>query len=274
MSPGLPAWMIPAALRDPDAVYALFESNLPGCTAAELIEVPYFDHSLLALPGALEGRFVEGFNRDNLKTHARLEIDWRNWQFEDAPRCTESLAITLTLSEIGSDMVAAQGFWLAGEPDLASVYREQALLGMEKFRALQSSIDKPKIADGEFVIEETSLPGCTADQLFSLVEPVLKAWGDMEKILQTLEFQADFLRYAEAQFQWRKNLLQRLPPCAEAVELGLLLHQSAGIYAGLFALDFAGIEQENNAFLAANQDFADDIMPLLAEMQQIMKMAQ
>ena len=53
----LPAWMIPPALRDRDAVYALFESNLPGCTAAELIEIVYFSHPLLRLEGALEGEF-------------------------------------------------------------------------------------------------------------------------------------------------------------------------------------------------------------------------
>ena len=270
----LPAWMIPAALRDPDAVYALFESNLPGCTAAELIGVAYFGHPLLGLEGALEGRFVEGFSRDNLKTHARIEIDWRNRQFADTPHCTEALALTLTLSEIGSDMVLAQGFWLAGEPDLASLYREQALLGMERLRALQADIAKANEPSGKSVYEETHLPGCTADQIVSLIEPVWEPWREMETIAPNLASRVDFVRYAEAQFAWRRDLLQRLPPCAEAMELSLLLHQGAGIIAGVTALDFAGVKRVNNAYVHANRAFVADANPLLRRMQQTISAAE
>ena len=265
---GLPAWMIPAALRDADAVYALFEINLPGCTAAERLQLPYFDHSLLAVEGALDGSFVEGLNRDNLKTYARVEIDWRNWQFAESPRCKEALALTLTLSEIGSDMVAAQGFWLAGELDLASRYREQALLGMDRFRALQAEIARANAPSGEIVYEETHLPACTADQVASLVAPVWEPWAEMETIVLTVKSRTDVVRYAEAHFEWRKNLLQRLPPCAEAVELSLLLHQGAGIFADLFALDYAGVKQDNNVYLQANRTLGDDTKSLLTQMQE------
>ncbi|MYD09993.1 MAG: hypothetical protein F4X02_08100 [Chloroflexi bacterium] len=263
----LPAWMIPAALRDPDAVYALFESSLPGCSAAELLQLPYFDHSLLALAGAHDGSFMDGINRDNLRTYARVEIDWRNWQFVESPRCAEALALTLTLSELGSDMVAAQGFSLAGEPDLASRYREQALLGMDRFRSLQAAVIETDVTSGEFVNEETQLSGCTADQLLGLNERVFSTWQALANILRELGTRSDFASYAKAQFEWRRDLRQRLPPCAEAVELSLLLHQGVGIFAGLFALDFADIDQENNAYARASNEFAEEILPLLNQMQ-------
>lgn len=269
----LPAWMIPTALRDPDAVYALFESNLPVCTAAELITVAYIGHALLGADQEFDENFLDGVTRSDLTTHAIIEIFWRDIQFADSPRCREALEITLTLSEIGSDMVAAQGFSLAGVPDLASLYREQALLGIERLRALQADIVAANAPSGEFVYEESQLPGCTADQVASLVEPVVDAWRDIGTILQTLESRADFVRYAEAQFAWRKDILQRLPPCAEAVELSLFLHQGLGIFAGLYALEFADIDQEVNDYVRASNDLTDEIMPLLAQIQETLSAA-
>ena len=165
-------------------------------------------------------------------------------------------------------MVAAQGFWLAGETDLAALYREQALLGMERFRAQQADIVEANEPSGEFVYEESQLPGCTAAQVETQIKPVWEPWTEMEAIVLTLESRADFARYAEAQFEWRKNLLQRLPPCAEAVDLSLFLHQSAGIFAGLFGLDYAGVKQDNNVYLQANRAVADDIRSLLAKTQE------
>ena len=51
------------------------------------------------------------------------------------------------------------------------------------------------------------------------------------------------------------------------MELSLLLHQGVGIFAGLFALDFADIDQENNAYARASNEFAEEILPLLNQMQ-------
>ena len=266
----LPSWMIPATLRQPDAVYALFETSLPGCTAAELIQAAFFGHPLFAPDEALEENFVEGLNRDDLKTHARIEIDWRQYQFADSPRCKEALEITLALSEVGGDMVSTTGFSLAGEPELASLYRERALSGAQRAQALLADMAEAKEPKGEFVYEETHLPGCTADQMLRLDVTVLGAWQEMGSILQDMETRSDFARYAEAQFEWREGLLQRLPPCAEAVELSLSLHQAAGQLAGLFALGYANVSHENNAYIRATEELTEDIQSLLAQRQQIL----
>ena len=263
----LPAWMIPAALRDPDAVYALFESSLPGCTTAELTNVAYVGHALFGGDKEFDENLLDGVTRSDLATHARIEIFWRDVQFAESPRCREALEITLTLSELGSDMVAAQGFSLAGLPDLASLYREQAVSAAETLRALQADIAAANVTSGEFVYAETQLPECTADQMLGLNEYALATWQETANMLRDLGTRSKFAGYAEAQFQWRKDLLQRLPPCAEAVEISLLLHQSVGIFAGLYALEFADIDQENNAYARASEEFAEDIVPLLNQMQ-------
>lgn len=273
---GLPSWMIPAGLRQPDAVYTLFKTSLPGCTAAELVGAAYIGHPLLETDGALEENFVERLNQSNLniKTYARMEIDWRNRQFADAPRCREALEITLAMSETGGDMVAATGFSQAGEPELAFLYREQALLGAQRVQTLLANIAAAKEPEGELVLEQTQLPGCTADQLAAVVDSVLAPWRDMGEILPALESRADFSRFAAAQFQWRKDFLGRLPGCAEAVELGLWFHQGAGIFAGVYALDSAGVKQENNVYMQASKYFADQVKPLVAQMQQMISGAQ
>ena len=266
----LPAWMIPAALRDVDAVYALFESNLPACAADELAWALSLRHPLLGPDGELAENFLDGISRSNLGVQAAAEISWRDRHLAASPRCTEALELALAMSEIGNDIVVAAGFSLANEPELTSLYPEQALLGANRLRRLLADIADARERSYESEAIQNPLPACTADQLLTPVQTVLASWGEMETILSTLKSRADFARYAQAQFQWRRDLLQRLPGCAEAVELGSLLHQGAGIIAGFFALDFAGIKPENNAYVRANQDLADEITPLLAQIQQIL----
>ncbi len=271
---GLPSWMIPAALRQPDAVYALFETSLPECTAAELAWAAKLRHPLLGPDGELGESFLDGINRSDLKVQAVAEIAWRDRQLAQAPRCTEALQIFLAMSEIGNDMVAAAGFALAGEPDLASLYREQALSGAERTQLLQVDIAEAKEPKGEFLIEQTELPGCTADQLAVLGETILTPWIDVANTLSNVEAPSDFKPYAEAQSQWRKDLLQRLPVCTEAVEASLHLHLGTGHFTGLYAIDFADVSQENNAYMQATEDFSADVVPLLSRMQEIISAAE
>ncbi len=255
---GLPAWMIPAALRQPDAVYALFETSLPECTAAELAWAASLRHPLLGPDGELGESFLDGINRSDLNVQAVVEIAWRDKQLAQAPRCTESLQIFLAMSQIGNDMVAAAGFILAGEQELASRYREQALQGAERTQLLQADIAEAKEPKGEFVIEQTELPGCTADQLAVLSENTVTPWIDVANALRNAEAPSDFKPYAEAQSQWRKDLLQRLPACTLALEVSLHLHLGTGNFTGLYAIDYAGVAQENNAYVQANEDFSAD----------------
>ena len=267
---GLPSWMIPVALRDVDAVYALFESSLPACTAAELDWALNLRHPLLGPDGELGESFLDDANRSNLKVQAIAEISWRDRHLADSPRCREALEITLALGEVGGDRVAATGFSLAGEAEIAALYREQAQLGAERLKALKADIAAASERSGDLAAEWTHLPDCTGDQLVTVSESEYQHWSELRTVLRAIEVRSDFERYAAVQFRWREDLLQRLPGCAEAVEVGLLYHDGAAILSGLNALGFAAIKLENNPYEKYSADFVSKLTLLQEQMQRTM----
>ena len=90
---------------------------------------------------------------------------------------------------------------------------------------------------------------CSDAQLSILAPAILLK--DREVLEQGLKVQSDgdYLEYAIAYFEWRGELWEMLPHCAEAIEFGLLINQGRSDLLAIYANGTAGLSDGENPSL-------------------------
>ena len=246
----LPSWLFEVMETTPDLTRQLFESNLPSCSPAQLAQIaaiePPFD--------ADKGHVLDLMDTESLGTareYALTEIRWRQQRMPLFPPCTESIELAFAMSNLGNDLVAGTALHLAGARPWANPYRGQTLIGAGEVKALRS--DLPAISELASVDQPVvELPGCTLMQVDSVAQSMLNSFQDVLEVMspvESVESPDDYINFADSHFSWRESILERLPPCAEAIEIALFLSQITGIFAPMNILEYAGLSPDENPYI-------------------------
>ena len=160
-------------------------------------------------------------------------IEWRDNLLVNLPACNLAFERALQMSQIVDDYAAFIGLVYAEAPEdsipYLKTFAENRLDLHERIRggAVDLESGPPLWTYGG------QLPACDKDETTTLsaILSEYQALIDSARRIRELE---DLLDFGAAQVEWREGSWRRLPACAEALELGLLLHRSAGDYFSLY----------------------------------------
>lgn len=187
---------------------------------------------------AKQGEIAIESNEDLLR-FAQRQIAWHADHLNGVPYCDEMLQIRWLLIELNSDFVARAALRLAGVPD-----DDNPFLRLPSDQARIDAIvqDRPR-TEGT-----TELPACSKHDLQIAIDENLYIYGELEDIPPRVFSVEDTIEYIQALIAWRETLWQRMPLCAEAIALGLFMHQFSAAYSPSFALNYGGIDTESNIY--------------------------
>ena len=245
----LPSWLFDAMGTTPELTRQLFESNLPPCSPAQLAQVaaiePPFD--------ADKRHVADLMDTDSMaaaRQYALTEIRWRSERMSLFPPCAESIELALYMSGLGSDLVAGTTLNLVGRLGV-NLYDTQAVIGADVLEELLSELlAKSKTASDDQ--HDYELPGCTIMQVDSLRRSILYSFNDFVESMppvDSIQFRTEYVAFADAHLTWRESILERLPPCAEAIDIALFLSQVSGTLATLNILEYAGLSLDENPYV-------------------------
>ncbi|MCY4018979.1 MAG: hypothetical protein OXG39_06195 [Chloroflexi bacterium] len=192
-----------------------------------------------------QGEIAIESNEDLLR-FAERQIAWHADHLTDVPYCDEMLQIRWLLIELNSDFVARAALRLAGVSD-----EDNPLLRLTSDQARIDAIvqDRQHPTNGQPRNEgAVALPACSKHDLQIAIDEYLYVYGELEDIRPFVLSIEDTIEYIQALIAWREALWQRMPLCAEAVALGLFMHQFSAGYSPAFALYYGGIEKETQVY--------------------------
>ena len=165
-----------------------------------------------------------------------LMIEWRDNLLANAPTCHHPFELSLLMSHIVDDYAAMIGLIYADIIDDANPYLdsfERNNAELEDVAQLAEFQEDSYAALWRF---GGQLPACDKDETFSL-STILSEYQALIESARSIRTLDDLLNFGAAQVDWREGSWQSLPDCAEALELGLLVHRTAGQYFALYAFN-------------------------------------
>ncbi|MCY4070488.1 MAG: hypothetical protein OXG60_04275 [Chloroflexi bacterium] len=194
---------------------------------------------------AKQGEIAIESNEDLLR-FAERQIAWHADHLTDLPYCAEMLQIRWLLIELNSDFVARAALRLAGVSDEDNPFlrlpSDQA-----RIDAIVQDRQHPNIAQPRSE-GAVALPDCSKHDLQIAIDEYLYVYGELEDIRPFVLSIEDTIEYIQALIAWREALWQRMPLCAEAVALGLFMHQFSAGYSPSFTLFHGRIEREKYVY--------------------------
>ncbi|MCY4540312.1 MAG: hypothetical protein OXE52_19005 [Chloroflexi bacterium] len=191
---------------------------------------------------AKQGEIAIESNED-LMRFAERQIAWHADHLTDLPYCDEMLQIRWLLIELNSDFVARAALRLAGVPNADNPFlrlpSDQARIDAIVQDRQRPNSDQPR-TEGAAV-----LPACSKHDLQIAIDEYIYVYDEIEDIPAYLFSLADTIEYIQVLIAWREALWRRMPLCAEAVALGLFMHQSSAAYSPLFTLYYGLKEKEH-----------------------------
>ena len=185
-------------------------------------------------------------NTNLLRYLAERQYEWRLGINDDLPRCAQAIEIGWLMSQITGDAVAVSALTLSEQN--ADGIAESIEQGQSRLERL--FVELAAALEGDVAAPESELPTACSDAQLSVLAPDILI-KDGEVLEQGLDVQSDedYLLYTIAYFEWRLELWEILPHCAEAVEFGLLINQGRGDLSAIYANGRAGLPDDENPSL-------------------------
>ena len=209
-------------------------AGLPWCPA-ELV-----DNELERLRAYVAVGATEIESLDQLLSFSEAQMAWRAEYLVGTPHCAELLEIRTLLIQLNGDFVARAGLQLAAVPDEANPYLQ--LPGdHERVNALARSSET-------IATDASQARPCTDEEKRAAISEDTAEYTRLFNAIRTASVIENYLIYLEDQIAWRDELWTELTPCAEVIELGLLMQRIHSGYASFLALHYAGATPEQNPF--------------------------
>ncbi len=181
-----------------------------------------------------------------LLKYSRVEIAWRQNLWNSLPSCSDGIDLALALSQAATDRAAASAFSLLGvaadENPYLSAWTESQL----NTYAFWGGLSRPEV--------RREMPGrlrrCAAEEMdalslnaaqFHILNERMLGFGGMERLLPLLDLM----------IAWHDRLLEELPACDSAIELGIMMSQGIAYYASMMGLIYAEQLDDDNPYLDA-----------------------
>ncbi len=235
------------------------DEALPPCTTEEFVAI----FELIAEQQVDAALDLQSFN--DLLRYSGAQLSQRATVHAGLPPCADGVEAHQLLLSLGTDIVARNALDLANLPAAENPYRQQLATDQERIEALSQAMLNRDRASAPSPQERRS-PAC-ADAEMSLIVGLatefLAAMDEAEAITNLPLYVQSVAR----RLAWRKANLPRLPACAEAIPLALLLNRASTDAAAHHALAFAGVSQQTNPY--------DDLeVAALAELRIWLQLAQ
>ena len=187
---------------------------------------------------------------DELLAYATGQIEWRNDAWSRLPDCDTGYLLTMEFTHTLEDFVTRTAFAFAAISDQGNPFverLEKVLNPPENLRDhfLQTRLTVPKRPSK--IIE--GIPSCSLVQL-TQIKDIPAQYDALILKAQDIASSEDALDFLASHVSWREELWQRLPLCAEALELGWLMNQVASDYAARHAFLFVGASALDMPFVA------------------------
>ena len=184
----------------------------------------------------LEERMWRFGGMDGLLPLLDYMIEWRDNLLPKLPACNLAFEMGLLMSHVVEDYASFIGLIYAKARDDSIPYLEtygakkQQLYELVQGGAVDLEFGPPLWRFGG------QLPACTKEETntLSTILGEYQALIDTARHIRELE---ELLDFGAAQVKWRESSWQNLPACAEALEIGSIVHRTAGHYFSLYALN-------------------------------------
>ncbi len=214
-------------------------AGLPRCPA-DLVESELERLRAYVAVGATEIESLE-----QLLSFSQQQMTWRAENIAGVPLCAEQLEIQTLLIQLNGDFVARAGLQLAAVPA-----EENPYLGLPGDQERVDALAYPGEASAT---EYTQARVCTDAEKRAAISEDTAEYTYLLNAIRSASVMENFITYLEDQIAWRAELWSELTPCAEVIELGLLMQQIHSGYASFLALHYAGATPEQNPFYSQIQ---------------------
>ena len=228
-------------------------SGFPPCSESELSFVLELQSEYDALVDSL----TTGL--DSSLAYAAAQIQWREGLWSSLPPCAEAIDVAVLMSHISSDLGALTAVNYSGVSLSLNRYKDRLNFEGNMHQLLDSVL-----AEIATLIEnaerpaapapgERALTACSDDEVGSLTTALLY---NQDLIVSAFDIQTrgQLLDYINAKLTWRDEAWDQLPPCAESVEIGRLMSQTASDVATAIAYSYAGVAPTDNPYAAVLED--------------------
>ena len=96
--------------------------------------------------------------------------------------------------------------------------------------------------------QDSYFPPCSETEVDIVFDDIVSGYDALLEDIAGVETLDDLLGYSEAQFEWRDNTWSKLPACAEAWAISLLLSQTVNDLVVWVAIDAAGVPADENPY--------------------------
>ena len=96
--------------------------------------------------------------------------------------------------------------------------------------------------------QDSYFPPCSEAEVDIVFGDIVSGYDALLDDIARVETLDDLLGYSEAQFEWRDNTWEKLPACAEAWAISLLLSQTVNDLVVWVAIDAAGVPADENPY--------------------------
>ncbi len=221
------------------------ESSLPPCTDADL-DIFYAE--------VFERYFsqLELFSGDTSLTSLlniiEMQLPWREQVWASLPACENMYELTWLMTQAASDMVVLLAFYLADMKPQFELYNEETSRLSAAIAQMAPAFLGEAVPDAP--PPESTLPGCADSQLNDF-PTIIMEYAELANAAGEVASFDDVLALGQRQFDWREKRFSDWPPCAEALELGLLIDQSTSDVVLVMAMLLAGVEEDDIPHMAA-----------------------
>ncbi len=96
--------------------------------------------------------------------------------------------------------------------------------------------------------QDSYFPPCSEAEVDIVFDDIVSGYDALLDDIAGVETLDDLLGYSEAQFEWRDSTWEKLPACAEAWAISLLLSQTVNDLVVWVAIDAAGVPADENPY--------------------------
>ena len=190
----------------------------------------------------------------DLLEYSQSEIAWRQSLWNSLPSCAEGIEMALSLSQAATDRAAASALSLLGVAAADNPYLSawtESQLNTYAFWGGLSNHPVLREMPGRLrrcAAEEMDALSLKVAQFHILFERML-SFGGIERLLPLLDLM----------IAWHDRLLEELPACDSAIELGIMLSQGIADFASMMGLIYAEQLDDDNPYLAAFFENTNDL---------------
>ncbi|MCY3780367.1 MAG: hypothetical protein OXG78_08680 [Chloroflexi bacterium] len=231
-------------------------SGFPACSATELAFVLELRSEYDAL---LDSLSVDNNSIDPAIAYSTAQIEWRDNLWTSLPPCAEAIDAAVLMSQISSDLGAMVALRHMGISPSLNRYKDRLYFEGNQRDRLNARLEEiaALIESGERPAEpapgERQLARCAGEEIQSL-QDVLRTNEDLIASAMEIRSSGALLDYIAEKLDWRDQVWENLPPCAEAVEVGQLMSQVANDSAAALAFRYADVPKDKNPFDGIWQD--------------------